>query len=106
MLISTQVVIELRGRGLLPQQARRLMGVAVLMQRGELPADAFDVLTRRDVVLATPLPPALEYFAGARYSALEVKGGDAWPDDDGADAWLSAAAGATAHGRGRAHAAR
>ena len=38
------------------------MGVAVLMQRGELPADAFDVLTRRDVVLATPLPPALEYF--------------------------------------------
>ena len=52
------------------------MGVAVLMQRGELPADAFDVLTRRDVVLATPLPPALEYFAGARYSALEVKGGD------------------------------
>ena len=53
------------------------MGVAVLMQRGELPADAFDVLTRRDVVLATPLPPALEYFAGARYSALEVKGGDA-----------------------------
>ena len=65
------------------------MGVAVLMQRGELPADAFDVLTRRDVVLATPLPPALEYFAGARYSALEVKGGDAWPDDDGADAWLS-----------------
>ena len=66
------------------------MGVAVLMQRGELPADAFDVLTRRDVVLATPLPPALEYFAGARYSALEVKGGDAWPDDGGgADAWLS-----------------
>ena len=83
------VVVELRGRGFLPQQARRLMGVAVLMQRGELPADAFDVLTRRDVVLATPLPPALEYFAGARYSALEVKGGDAWPDDDGADAWLS-----------------
>ena len=80
------VVVELRGRGFLPQQARRLMGVAVLMQRGELPADAFDVLTRRDVVLATPLPPALEYFAGARYSALEVKGGDAWPDDDGADA--------------------
>ena len=45
------VVVELRGRGFLPQQARRLMGVAVLMQRGELPADAFDVLTRRDVVL-------------------------------------------------------
>ena len=59
------------------------------MQRGELPPDAFDVLTRRDLVIETPLPPALEYFAGARYSALEVKGGDAWPDDDGADAWLS-----------------
>ena len=85
------VVVELRGRGFLPQQARRLMGVAVLMQRGELPADAFDVLTRRDLVIETPLPPALEYFAGARYSALEVKGGDAWPDDGGgADAWLAA----------------
>ena len=38
------------------------------------------LLSIGDVVLATPLPPALEYFAGARYSALEVKGGDAWPD--------------------------
>lgn len=84
------VVIEVRGRGFLPQQARRLIGVAVLMQRGELPADAFEILTRRDVVLATPLPPPLEYFAGARYSALEVKGSDEWPEDGGAaDAWLT-----------------
>lgn len=98
------VVVELRGRGFLPQQARRLIGIAVLVQRGDLPADAFDVLTRRDVVLQTPLPPDLSYFAGARYGILERRGSgdgpkttgpreatgdDTWDDAPGAHAWLA-----------------
>ena len=56
------------------QQVRRVVAVAVLAARGALPADAFEVLTRRDVVLPTPLPPDLAYFAGARYDFVEKRG--------------------------------
>ena len=60
------------------------------MQRGALPADAFEVLTRRDVILETPLAPALDYFAGARYAVRErARCDDAWEGDASA-AWLDA----------------
>ena len=78
----------MRGRGFLRQQVRRIVAVAVLAARGALPADAFEVLTRRDVVLSTPLPPDLAYFAGARYDFVEKRGaGDLFAGGGATDAW-------------------
>ena len=78
----------MRGRGFLRQQVRRIVAVAVLAARGALPADAFEVLTRRDVVLPTPLPPDLAYFAGARYDFVEKRGaGDLFAGGGATDAW-------------------
>ena len=59
------------------EQARRVVGAAVAVQRGWLPRDFFDVATRADVVLdvaALPLaPPGRLYFAGARCVDNEAK---------------------------------
>ena len=75
---ESHAVIELRGDGFLAQQVRRIVGSAVAMAHGWLPDDFFDVATRPDVVVETPLAPAGRvYLAGARYDFTEARDGRA-----------------------------
>ncbi|KAH8091911.1 hypothetical protein JL720_5484 [Aureococcus anophagefferens] len=81
-------LVEVDGATFARARVRRVVAVAVLAARGALPADAFEVLTRRDVVLPTPLPPDLAYFAGARYDFVEKRGaGDLFAGGGATDAW-------------------
>lgn len=50
-------VLEFRGDDFMPHQVRRIVGTALAITHEWLPFDAFDLLTRRDVLVQTPLAP-------------------------------------------------
>lgn len=67
------VVVELRGDAFITQQVRRVIGSAVAMAHGWLPADFFDMALRPDLLIETPLaPPGRTYMAGARFHFQEL----------------------------------
>jgi tRNA U38,U39,U40 pseudouridine synthase TruA len=68
------MVVELRGDGFVTQQVRRIIGSAVAIAHGWLPADFMDIATRPDVFIETPMAPVGNmYMAGARFDFNEVK---------------------------------
>jgi hypothetical protein len=70
-------LVEVRGDDFVPQQIRRIIGSAVAMAHGLLPSNYFELATRPDVFVESPLAPEdLMYFAGARfhYDELGSKG--------------------------------
>ena len=84
------VVVELRGRGL--RRSRRDGSWAWPCSCSAASCRPTPSTCSREATRGSrrPCRRRSSTSPGARYSALEVKGGDAWPDDgDGADAWLS-----------------
>lgn len=51
-------VIEFRGDDFIKEQARRMVGTALAVAHGWLPPNIFEVATKSDVFLETPLAPA------------------------------------------------
>eukprot|EP00980_Cylindrotheca_fusiformis_P000154 scaffold24_cov128-Cylindrotheca_fusiformis.AAC.27 len=51
-------IIEVRGDGFLKEQIRRIIGSAVAMTHGWLPADFFELATNSDTFVQTPVAPA------------------------------------------------
>jgi tRNA U38,U39,U40 pseudouridine synthase TruA len=69
-------VLEFRGDDFLPQQVRRIVGTALAITHGWLPSDFFDLSTRPDVFVETPLAPdGRLYLAGARFHFEELRNG-------------------------------
>jgi len=87
---EVHVVVELRARGFVSQQVRRVVAAAVLMQRGALPNDYFWLATRKDVVLETPMAPLERlYFAGARFLFAEISRRTFFKDDASTRIWIA-----------------
>ena len=67
-------VLEFRGDDFLPHQVRRMIGTALAITHEWLPSDAFAVLTRRDVLVQTPLAPDGHlYLNGVRFHFDELR---------------------------------
>ena len=66
-------VVECRGDDFVHEQVRRIVGTSIAMAYGWLPPDFFDVATRPDVFIETPLaPPNHMYLAGTRFHFDEL----------------------------------
>uniref|UniRef100_A0A7S3QJX4 C2H2-type domain-containing protein n=1 Tax=Chaetoceros debilis TaxID=122233 RepID=A0A7S3QJX4_9STRA len=68
--LSNEVVavIEFRGDGFMPQQIRRIVGVAVAITNGLLPSNFFEVATKPQNALGTILAPGGRlYLSDAKY---------------------------------------
>ena len=71
---NAAMVVELRGDGFVTQQVRRIIGTAMAMVHGWLPNDFFDIATKPDVFLETPIAPeGYMFLAGARFDFNEVQ---------------------------------
>jgi tRNA U38,U39,U40 pseudouridine synthase TruA len=75
---DVNMIVEVRGDGFVTQQVRRIIGSAIAVSHGWLPADFMDIATRPDVIVETPLAPSGRmYVAGARYDFSELHRSDA-----------------------------
>ena len=74
--VEVVAVLEFRGDDFLPEQVRRIVGTALAISHGWLPSDIFDLSTRPDVFIETPLAPSGRlYMAGARFHFDELRTG-------------------------------
>jgi len=88
------LVIEFRGDGFVVQQIRRMIASSITMSNGWLPLEFFDVATRSDINIETPIAPSgLLYLSSARYHFVDlVKGSALFEMKDGnthSDDWLA-----------------
>ena len=69
-------ILEFCGDGFVQQQIRRIVGTAVAMVYGWLPSNFWEIATRPDVVIETPLAPrGRMYFSEARFHFDELRSG-------------------------------
>ena len=74
--VEVFAVLEFRGDHFLPQQVRRIVGTALAISHGWLPSNIFELSTRPDVFIETPLAPDGHiYMAGARFHFDELRTG-------------------------------
>ena len=73
---NVTLVIELRGDGFLTEEVRRIIASTVAVSNGWLPANFFEMATRPDVMIETPLAPEGRiYLSGARFHFQEEADG-------------------------------
>jgi len=77
------LILEFRGEDFIEESVRRIVGTTVAMIHEWLPNDFFELSTRPDIMIETPLAPAGRlYFAGARFHFHElVRGGESLFED-------------------------
>ncbi len=67
------VVVEFLGDGFVTQQVRRMVAAVIGISNGWLPTEYFDVATRLDVSIETPIaPPGLLYFSSPRFHFIDL----------------------------------
>jgi tRNA U38,U39,U40 pseudouridine synthase TruA/uncharacterized C2H2 Zn-finger protein len=70
-------VVECRGDDFVNEQVRRIIGTSIAITHGWLPQDFFELATRSDVFVATPIaPPSRMYLAETRFHFDELTSGD------------------------------
>jgi tRNA U38,U39,U40 pseudouridine synthase TruA len=76
-------VVEIKGDDFVKQQIRRIMSTAVAISHGWLPENFFEMTTRADTLIETPLaPPGRLYVADTRFHFDEIKNGRPLFDSD------------------------
>lgn len=67
-------VLEFGGDGFVQQQIRRIVGTVLAISHGYLPEQFWDIATRPDVIVETPMAPEHRlYFAEARFHFEELR---------------------------------
>jgi tRNA U38,U39,U40 pseudouridine synthase TruA len=70
-------VVECRGDDFVNEQVRRIIGASIAITQGWLPQDFFELATRSDVFVETPIaPPSRLYLAETRFHFDELTSGD------------------------------
>lgn len=70
---EAMIVIEFRGDGFVAEQIRRMVASVIAISNGWLPPTYFDVATRSDVSIETPIAPSgLLYFSSARFHFVDL----------------------------------
>jgi tRNA U38,U39,U40 pseudouridine synthase TruA len=76
-------IVEIKGDDFVKQQVRRIVGTAVAIAHGWLPENFFELATRADTFIETPLaPPGRLYVADTRFHFDEIKNGRPLFDSD------------------------
>jgi len=103
---EAMVVIEFRGDGFVAQQIRRMVASVIAISNGWLPPTFFDVATRPDVSVKTPIAPSgLLYFGSARFHFIDLVQGSSLFETKGGnilnDVWLGSLQSALLYARAK-----